>query len=214
MKRIMIVVLLVGLVGASLSAVPAQAKKKKKAKPVPVTFHAHGEAPFGELEIPNALDGIFMPMDTADPAGGAPKSMGFTNYVGGPNPKCSGNPFFPVWVGKMAGSVKGDIKIKFTSIAGPAAQLDVRIWPDGQPLACNDSYPEPASSAVVDLPAGEGETEVVIEGMNFPVVNHLMIQFSPVIPSATQGRLLYDSADADLSIELLCTPASGTSCTP
>lgn len=214
MKRIITVALLAGLIAGSLAAMPAHAKKKKKAKPVATTLYMHGNLPFGELEFPDTINGVFMPMDKNEPGGGAPKSMGLTNYAGGPNTQCAGNGLFPLWVGDLSGKIVGDIKVTMHTITGPASQVEVRVWPDISALACNDSYPEPAGQVTVDLPAGHGETEAVIEGVKFPAASRLMIQISPVLPGPTQGRILYDSADMATQISFGCIPSSGKSCTP
>lgn len=213
MKRIVILALVVGLVGASLAVAPAQAKKKKKAKPVPVTLYAHGNAPVGEAEIVDGVSGIFMTMDTTEPEGGAPKSMGITNLGVTPNPNCAGNPFFAVWVGEVAGTIKGDMKLTFDVMSTPG-QVEVRVWPDVSALSCNEGYVEPQGQAIVDLPPGGGTVEAVMEDVNFPVAAKLMVQISPVQPGAAQARVLYDSADFPTQLTFTCVPASGSSCTP
>ncbi len=95
MRRAVAVAVIAVLSAGAFVAVPASAKKK--AKPVPVTLFAHGIAPVGEADIPDAVNGSFMKMDTQEPGSGAPKSMGVTNFGVTPNPRCAGNPFFPVW---------------------------------------------------------------------------------------------------------------------
>ena len=212
MRKTLSVTLILAVVLGAFAVVPAQAKKRKK-KPVPVTFYAHGNLPIGEMEIADAIDGRFMPMNADEPTESSPKSMGLTNYAGGPNPMCSGNPFFPVWVGDMAGTVTGDMKFTFNVVAAPAGQVEVRVFPDAAPLSCNESYNEPGGAVTVDLPAGSGTVEAVIKGVNFPVAGHLMIQVSPVIPGPTQGRVLYDATSAATQLKFMCVPASGTSCT-
>lgn len=215
MKRSLIVVLVVGLIAGLALAAPAEAKKKKKkATPVQVKLYAHGTQQFGEAEIADAASGIYMKMDTTEPTGAQPKSMGLLNYGGGPNTLCAGNALFPVWVGDVTGTIVGNVTVNLSSIAGPASQVEVRIWPDVSGQACNDTYPEPPAAVTVDLPAGPGETEAVIEGVNFPATAKLMMQVSPVIPGTTQGRILYDAPANATSVSFSCIPATGTSCTP
>ena len=211
MRRGMSILLALALVGGAMAAMPAQAKKK--AKPVPVTLFAHGNAPVGEAEIPDGVGGIFMPMDTTEPGSGPPKSMGVTNLVATPNTNCAGNPFFAVWVGEVTGTIKGDMKFTFDVLSMPG-QVEVRVWPDITTLTCNENFVEPSGAVVVDLPPGGGKVEAVMKGVNFQAQGKLMVQVSPVQPSATQARVLYDSADFPTALEFTCTPASGTSCTP
>ena len=210
MKRIVTLALVAGLVGAGLAAVPAQAKK---AKPVKVTLYAHGTMPAGEAEAADGLSGIFMKMDTTEPAAGAPKSMGVTNAAATPNPNCAGNPLFPVWVGDVAGTIKGDIKFTFDVISSPG-QVEVRVWPDIMASSCNESYPDAQGQVIVDLPPGAGKVEAVMKNVNFPATAKLMVQISPVQPGAAQARVLYDSPEFPAQLTFTCIPASGSSCTP
>ncbi len=216
MRKALTIILSLALVVGAMAATPAQAAKKKKKKPkaVVTTLYAHGSMPFGELEIPDAVNGVYMTMDKNEPSGGQPKSMGFTHYVGGPNPNCAGNFLFPVFVGDVSGTITGDITVTLNTLAIPGSQVDVRVWPDITALSCNDAYPTPAGEVRVDLPAGQGTTEAKIEGVNFPVAAKMMLQVTPVIGGTTQGRLLYDASSAATSISFSCIPASGTSCTP
>ena len=211
MKRIVTLALVAGLIGTGLAAVPAQAKKK--AKPVKVTLYAHGTMPVGEAEAADAISGIFMKMDTTEPAAGAPKTMGVTNGVATPNSNCAGNPFFPVWVGEVAGTIKGDIKFTFDVVSSPG-QVEVRVWPDISASSCNESYPEASGQVIVDLPPGSGTVEAVMKDVNFPAAAKLMVQISPVQPGAAQTLVLYDSAEFPAQLSFTCIPASGSSCTP
>lgn len=211
MKRFLVLALAAGLVGSSLTVIPAQAKKK--VKPVAVTLYAHGNAPVGEAETVDGVSGIFMSMDSTEPEGGAPKSMGVTNAGATPNPNCAGNPFFPLWVGEVAGTIKGDMKLTFDALSTPG-QVEVRVWPDITTLSCNEGYVEPQGQVIVDLPPGGGTVEAVMKDVNFPVAARLMVQISPVQPGAAQTRVLYDSADYPTNLSFTCIPASGNSCTP
>lgn len=219
MRKPLVIALSAGLIAASL-ATPALAGKKK-AKPVATTLYLHGNEVVGEVENFGLIaSGTFMSMDANEPTGAEPKSKFFTNYVGGPNTECAGNDFFPVWVGDVSGKVTGDVKVTFNSIATPGGVIDVRIWPDVASQLCTNEtlgafdYPEPAGEVRVNLPAGPGSVEAVIEGVNFTAGSKLMLQLTPDIASPFVGRALYDSTSYISKIEFNCTPASGKSCTP
>jgi len=217
MRKAIAVALALGLLGGALVA-PAQAgkKKKKKAKPVATTLFLHGEETIGEVEnYAFVSTGTYFSMDTEEPAGAEPKSKQLTNYVGGPNTNCTGNDFFPVWVGTLAGQVKGDVKVTFHTIATPGAQVDVRIWPDVSSQLCTnetlgvDDYPEPAGEVRVDLPAGPGSVEAVIEGVDFKATSVVMLQLTPAIETPFVGRALYDATSHLSKMEFQCIPAKG-----
>ena len=212
MKRTLSVVLMMALVLGAFAATPAGAKKKK-VKAVPVTLYAHGNAPFGEADAPDGVSGIYMKMDTTEPAAGAPKSMNVTNAGVTPNPNCAGNPLFPMWVGEVAGHIKGEMKFTFHAVSSPG-QVEVRVWPDISTLSCNEGYVEPQAGAIVDLPPGPGTVEVDLGKVDFKALGRVLVQISPVQPGAAQSRVLYDSADFATQLSFSCIPASGTSCTP
>jgi len=160
-------------------------------------------------------------MDPSEPSGSEPKSKQLTNYVAGPNTECAGNELFPVWVGNLTGTVKGDVKVTFHTISTPAAAVDVRIWPDVNSQLCTQEtlgafdYPEPAGEVRVNLPPGPGSTEAVIERVNFKAGSLLMLQLTPVVEGPFVGRVLYDSTQFVSKIELKCTPVGrAKSCTP
>ena len=211
MRKTMTIVLAFALVVGALAVAPVQAKKK--AKPVPVTLFAHGNAPVGEADTPDGVNGIYMSMDTEEPAAGPPKSMGVTNLVATPNTNCAGNPLFPNWVGEVTGTITGDMKFTFDVLSMPG-QVEVRVWPDITTLTCNENFIEPSGAVVVDVPPGGGKVEAVMKDVNFQAQGRLLVQVSPVQPGATQTRVLYDSADFPTSLEFSCIPSSGKSCTP
>lgn len=224
MRKPLVIALTAGLVATSL-ATPAIAGKKKKPKtaaPVATTLYLHGNEVVGEVENYALIaSGTFMSMDKNEPTGSEPKSKFFTNYVLGPNTECAGNDFYPVWVGDLSGTVTGDVKVTFNSIASPGGAVDVRIWPDVASQLCTNEtlgvfdYPEPAGETRVNLPAGPGVVEAVIEGVNFQAGSKLMLQLTPDPATPFVGRALYDSTSYVSKIEFNCIPASGASaCTP
>ena len=126
------------------------------------------------------------------------KSKFITNYLAGPNTVCAGNNLFPVWSGKVSGTIKGDMKLTLHTVSAPR-QIEVEVWPDigSQACASNDvsegSYPEPVAYAVADVPAGPGVTEIVMKNVNFKAASSLLVQLTPVGPGGP--RILYDAAD-------------------
>lgn len=230
MRKFMIGALAVGLVAGAL-ALPATAGK---AKPQAITFYLHGPYALGEVDhaetAANTAQGVpdgFQTMDTTEPADSAPDSMGLTNYVRGPNRNCSGNALFPTWQGKLVGKVNGDMKVYLNSLAGPATNVIVEVFPDSlggcDSVTGSTGYVPPVASAEATLVPGTGETEVVLKGVKFKSLSHVVIMVTPVsadaagqpaLDPASQGRVLYDSADFASRVEFSCTPTSGKSCIP
>jgi hypothetical protein len=144
-----VVVVLVMALSTSVLMLPAEAKKKKK--PVATTLYMEGTSNFGEED--QLGNSVYLKLQ-AEPGSGE-KSVGMPNYVGGPNSNCAGNALFPVFVGPVSGKIVGDMKVTFDAM-GAGGQVDVRVWPDIGGQACNETYPTPAGSVTVDLPAGSG----------------------------------------------------------
>ena len=231
MRKFIMVALAAGLVAGTL-VTPAVAKKK--ARPQPVTFYLHGPLPLGEADYAettaNTLQGVpdgFQTMDTTEPSDPTPDSMGLTNYVRGPNRTCSGNALFPTWQGELAGTVTGDMKIYLNAIAGPATDVVVEVFPDStggcDSATGSTGYVKPVASAEATLTPGSGETEVVLEGVNFSTFAQFVIMVTPtgtsvqdqnLLTPTSQGRILYDSADYASRVEFMCTPKTGKSCVP
>lgn len=215
MKKLWASALIVALI-ATAGAAPASAGKKKS-KPVATTLYFHGSQPVGEVEIPDVLNGLYRTMDTSEPTDLVPKSVALVAAgvagAGTPNPACAGSPLFPVWVGRVDGRVVGDIKITLSAVGAPGP-VDVRVWgviPG--PAACDsqgvEGYVDPAAEERVDLPAGAGEIEAVLEDVNFKAYQQLMVQFTPVLEGATAARVLYDSSSFVSQIEFTCIPKKG-----
>jgi hypothetical protein len=218
MKRILVLVSVLGLV--AVSAAPGNAA----AKPVKTTLYLHGTQPLGELESDGIVNANYLPMDTTKPTGQAPKSRQVTNYAVGPNTQCAGNALFPVWLGPLSGTVKGTVKVTLF-LAGTPSDVDVRIWPDVNSSLCTNKtlganqYPKPAGEVVVTTPPGGGQVTAMIKNVNFKAQAMFMIQLSPSGPALPAGmvpsfdRVLYDAASFASSVQFTCTPAKGTSCT-
>ncbi len=219
-RKLIVLMLIAGLMAINFAA-PVEAKKKKKkkkAKPVATTLFLEGESNFGEQEmtnVPVARPGTYLKLQAKE--GSGEKSMGIPSYSVGPNNKCAGNSLFPVFVGELSGTIKGDLKVSFGAQSTPGGKVDVRVWPDLAAQACNDEYPEPAGSVVVDLPTSKGIVEAVIEGVDFEASSELMIQLTGVAGSSGApsvppfyGRAYYGTKDA--KVEFNCLPASGSSC--
>ena len=211
--------ILLGLLTASLIAAPVHAKKSAS----PTTLYFHGNEYVGEVEIPDGVNGLYRQMDAAEPTDPAPKSVALLAVGaagnGTPNPQCSGNPLFPVWVGDVTGTIVGDLKVSLDSVSLPATKVDVRVWGFVPGLGACDSqgvegYVEPFAETRVDVPPGPGTIEAVLENKKFKTEGRLMIQFTPVLDGATATRVLYDSTATLSQIDFNCIPTKGKSCTP
>jgi hypothetical protein len=204
MRRTIMALLAIGLVAGSLAA-PASAGKAKAKK---TTLYLHGTETLGEAALTTTwLDGMLMKMDGSKPGGDPPKSMFVTNYVGGPNTQCSGNGLLPVWKGDMAGTVKGTVTVTLHTIATPATQMNVELFPDGSGGCESDlgstGYTPPAEAQVVEVAPGHAETKVVFKNVNFKSEAWLILQLSIANnPHPGQVRVLFDSADFASNVAL------------
>lgn len=219
MKKIFATAVALALVAGALSAPALAGKKKKKPapapQPVPVTLFFHGSEPVGEAEIANNFStGAFLPMDTTEPEGSSSKSFPIVDGVVTPNEACSGSPVFPSWTTALTGRLTGDVKVVFNTVAS-AGSVDIELFVDAGPLSCNETYVEPVGETTVDLPAGAGTVEAVIEGVDAPVAGVLTVMVNPRnLDAPATGRILYDSATDAARVELMCTPNAGaTACT-
>lgn len=214
MRRIVPMLLVLGLVFGAVAS--AEAKKKSK-KPVPMTFYFHGTETIGEIDLANNFGAGYLKMDSTEPTEPAPRSRPFTIWAGDPQMwnDCAGNYLMPVWTGGLSGRVVGDLKVTLHTLSVPKA-VTIQVWPDLAAMACasNDlaegDYPKPAAEATVDLPAGPGESEIVLKNVKFDASAMLTLQVSPHGPAP--GRVLYDSPDFASKIEFKCIPKSGKSC--
>lgn len=218
MKKILVTAVALALVVGAM-AVPATAGKKKKPpappQPVPTTLYFHGSETVGEADLANNFPtGSTMAMDATESTGTQSKSFPILDAVATPNEACSGSPLFPSWTGNMAGQITGDVKVFFNTI-GSAGSVDVELFVDVGPLSCNDTYSEPVGETTIDLPAGAGSVEAVIEGVNVPVGGILVVMINPRnLDAPAAGRVLYDSSTDPSRVELMCIPAAGaTACT-
>jgi hypothetical protein len=213
MRRVSAMVLVLGLVFGAVTSAQA-----KKSKPVKATLYLHGTETLGEVDLANNFGASYNKMSTAEPTGEAPKSLQFTTWTGDPAMwnDCAGSYLLPVWTAPVSGRVVGDIKVTLHTLSAPRA-VTVQVWPDlmTQTCASNDvsqgDYPTPAAEATVDLPAGPGVSEVVLEKVNFKAVAALTVMILPNGP--VPGRVLYDSPDFASSLEFSCIPKSGKTCT-
>ena len=219
MRKILTLAILAGLVATSFSPTATAAKRKK---PVKTTLYMHGTEPVGEVD--ELVNMEYLKMDTKKPNGATPKTIGITNYVAGPNDECAGNNLFPVFVGRLTGTVKGNVTVTFFNAGGPGS-IRVRIWPDVTGQLCNQEtlgahdYPKPAGDAKIN--ALPGENKIVIKKVKFKALSALMVQFSPGATVDVQGpryvppivaRIVYDSPDFMTRIQFTCTPLRGKKC--
>jgi hypothetical protein len=218
-KKILALLMTLGLVGGALAA-PAVAKKKKTRKPVAVAtaLFMDGEGTYGEQEQANqppAKTGTYLKLTPA--AGTAEKSISIPSYGVGPNNNCAGNSLFPVFTGAVTGTVTGDVKVTFEAQATPSAKAEVRIWPDIAAQTCNADYIEPAGKVVVDLPSSKGPVTATIPGVNFAATQQVMIQVTgvagsvgpPPSPTAPFYARMYYGTDA-AKVEFSCVPTVGS----
>lgn len=215
MRKVLVVALVIGLLGAMVAA-PATAKKKKKAKAKSYTLYLHGTEALGEQEIPDRL-GVadFKPMSPKKPEDAAPKSMFVTNYVAGPNSACSGNNLFPTWGANVAGTFSGDITVFLNAATHPGNELRIDIFADAtggcESTLGSTGYVPPVASETVSLDPGLAETKVVFKKVKFKTVSSLAMMVTPA-GEASQARLLYDSPDFASRILFRCAPRAGKSC--
>ncbi len=225
MKRSIAIVMVAGLlVGATTTAEAA-----KRRKPVTTTLYLHGAHPVGEANVPDGwLNDVYHEMNATEPDGAAPKSQFVTNYLVGPNPRCSGNGLLPVWKAQMSGTISGDVKATLHTAATAGARVVVELYPDGlggcttdNPVSPADEWVEPVSAVTVDVPPGHGVLEVTFENVKATVASHLLLQVKPdflvTAPDEVfmpgQVRLLYDSTDMASSVAVPClAPKGAASC--
>ena len=214
MKRLVSVLLGLGLVAGSLASPAAAAARPK---PVATTLYMHGEFPVADMT--QWLSGVtgtpHRTMDTTEPAAGAPDSQSFSFAAG--NLECAGNDLFPSWEGKVSGKLASDLKLTAHFLSAPAS-VTARVWIDVPFGSCTSSntgatdFQPPVAEVTVDVPAGSNEVMIELPGLKGKKVAYSMIvqlhQTSPAKP----GRVLYDSADYATRVEFSCIPASGTSC--
>jgi hypothetical protein len=214
MRKVLVLVSIVALVGAALDAPVAAGRRK----PVKTTLYMHGNEIIGEAEN-QIVSGYFLPMTAKKPTGSEPKSYGLYNAVATPNTNCAGNPFFPNWSGKLAGTVTGKMTVTFY-YAGTPGNVDIRVWPDILATACNDAYvKESGKGRVMAVP---GVNKVVLKKVKLKAIGSMLLQISPVnllteigpavVPPAT-GRVLYDSTSFATKVTFMCTPKRGKKCT-
>lgn len=214
MKRLISVLLGLGLVAGSLVSPAAAARK---AKPVATTLYMHGEQPVADLTqwLGGAVGNPHRMMDTTEPAAGPPDSQSFSFAAG--NLECAGNDLFPSWEGKITGKLASDVTIKANFLSAPTT-VTARIWIDVPFGSCTSSntgstdFQPPVAEVTVDVPAGSNEVEIELDGLKRKkVVYSMIVQLHQTSP-AGQGRVLYDSADYPTRVEFSCIPASGKSC--
>jgi hypothetical protein len=199
--------------GLMFGAVASAEAKKKAKKPVSVTYYFHGTETVGEIDLVNNFAVSYLKMDSTEPTEPAPRSRPFTTWSGDPQMwnDCAGSALLPVWTGPLSGKVVGDMKVTLHTLSAPKA-VTIQVWPDLASQACASNnlgegdYPEPAAETTVDLPAGPGESEIILKNVKFDASAMLMLQVLPHGPAP--GRVLYDSPDFASKIEFKCIPKS------
>lgn len=216
MKKLIVSILTIGMV-ASVAVSPALAgKKKKSAKPVATTMYLHGNAPVGDgvAFVQNIESDAVMTMDGNEPSESYPKSMSYSLPIG--NSQCTGNPLFPSWEGRVAGRVKGDVKLIANFLAAPGT-VTARLWVDTPFSSCTssaagtDAFVPPIGEVVVTVPPGQNEVEIVFEDIDAVATFNMIVELHQNSPTS-QGRVLFDSPSFASRVEFPCIPASGKSC--
>ena len=193
------------------------------AKPRSHTLYLHGYERFGEQELPEmpgwTMERLWKAMDAREPADDLPKSMFVTNAGRvAPNPSCSGNPYYPVWKGDVAGWLT-DIEVTLHTLASPDSKIAVSIFRDLKTADCHRQdptggivpyeYKPPIAVAVVDVPAGLGVTHVRFDGLPVEVYDHVILQiqiYDQGNHPDDQVRVLYDSPDYASTMTFNCRP--------
>ena len=205
--------LLLGLVCALFVPSVAAPASAGRAKPVKTTLFMHGNYPVGEgMELTGFLvDGTYPKLDTTEPSAGPPKSQAYFAFG---NDECVGNPLFPSWEGKLAGTITGDLKLLVNTVAAPSTMI-ARVWVDAPYMACTsaaagtDAFVKPNLEQEVEVPAGANELEIVFKKVKLPVVGNIVVEFHQTSPR-NMGRVVYDSPEFPSRVEFKCIPASGS----
>lgn len=215
MRKLVVLLLTIALIAAAFAA-PAAGKKGKKTKPVETVLYMHGNAPVGDyVEFGLSIsEDTHMMMDPNEPDSSTPKSFGYSQLVG--NEECTGNPLFPSWEGKLAGTIVGDINWTIHTLAAPS-EVVARLWVDIPFSSCTsdaagvDNFVPPLAEKTVEVPAGHGAVEIVFEDIKVKAAGNMILELSQRSP-AHQGRVLYDSTSFMSNVKFDCIPAKGKSC--
>lgn len=208
MKKIVAILMLTGLLVASLGGAAAAGKKAK-----PSTLFLHGRGPVAEAYLNETwLDDFYMEMNTEEPTAAEPSSMFVTNYMRGPNTDCDGNGLLPVWKGDFVGKHKGDVTVTLHTIATPATDLVISLYADatgtcsspGTPGVSEPTEaPKPVATETVTVSPGPGVTEVTFENVKFKALSNVLLQLNiPNLSTPGQVRVLFDSTDFPSSVTL------------
>jgi hypothetical protein len=203
MKRPVLLLLL-----AALLATPTSASAGSQ---VATTLYMHGGAAVGEQDGIAWLASTFtesaLTLSAARPSGDS-KSM---SYAGMVNDVCTGVPFYPTFVGDVAGTITGSLTLTLHSVSAPGTYT-ARVWTDTGLFQCNADYVPPAGEVSFDLPAGQSTVKVVvpIPGKRDRVVDGTLtvMVYAPTVPAyrGQVGRLLYDGTSAASSVSFPCAP--------
>lgn len=206
MKKILAILMLTGLLVASLGGAAAAGKKAK-----PSTFFLHGRGPVAEAYLYETwLDDLYMEMNTDEPTAAEPSSIFVTNYMRGPNTDCDGNGLLPVWKGDFVGKHKGNVTVSLHTVATPATELVVSLYADATGTCSTDGTPgvsepveapKPVAQETVAVTPGPGLTEVTFKNVKFKAVSNALLQLHiPTLSTPGQIRVLFDSTEFPSSV--------------
>ena len=207
MPRLLVPLVLVAVAATTASTATAAVKPK----PVKMTHYLHGTQSLGEAEQFFGVGGA-MRMDKVKPTGTQARSKQVTNYVAGPNPECTGNPFFAYWDGVVNGTLSGKATVRLFTTAAPGSEVLVRLFnaPKGE---CNEGYEVPIAEKAAAVPQGDGTVVVVMDVKRRakPIKGILRLMVSTVgdLGDASQTRLRYDAVSAPAAVTFTCLPKPG-----
>lgn len=173
-------------------------------QPTAVTYHfgGVGSVPADEANYNSTTSG-FAPMTGKAPTSTTTRSKQITNYVGGPNTKCSGNNLLPTFQGYLEeATVSGEVKVSVPAV-GNGEQVKFAIFDAA--TGCNDSWTPPLAVGDAKLPMGSG----TLTGATFVAtpkkVSTLIVMFYADTLTAAQGRISYGSTTASGTLTFTCT---------
>lgn len=208
MKKLLSIGISLLLVSATAATTAARPAKRKA---VPATLYLHGSDRIDDVPLVTLSPGA---MDTKKPSESTPASRQYINYIAGPRQDCvNGYVFSPVWYGKVAGRIVGNMKVTFFS-ASSEGSVTLAIYADDSEYKCGDSKHQPLYRTWVDIPTGAEKVTATIKHINLPVQGMLAFEITPNAPTPPfVGRMLYDAKDYASKIRFSCIPARGRSCT-
>jgi len=210
-----VVLIMAGLGAGAAHAVPRR-------QPVRYTYYLHGTDQIGEEEsfpdLPGAGSG-FLSMSTSPPSA-TTKSHEITNAVVAPT-TCPSNNAYPVWRGRLHGTVIGAITAVVPVIATAGASVVVDLFIDASGSCSGGGSATLGASGAATLPVGQSTFTITLpNARGLTATENIELEIRPAVlvssPSQAYGpwaaRVFYDSSSDPAKITFQCVPASGRSC--